>query len=421
MMYTKEKWLEDAKMGTFKCLNCRIGQAIIKNYKEIFKKGITEVDRTALEEMSKNLWDITNLSEENYAKDGLLEKLIVLSKFTNEYNPEKDEKLRKQLLPDEVLLTDLEHCMCLEYLKPIVSALRGFYKDEIYDILQKRRYLINILNKMNELNRRIPKYNYDAAKNTIDRFSSRDEYEKLISSQTAKELKSIFKNYCKFPLSENAIQTPAQCFNTTISEIVQESQPLLKTKQESKQFIERVNHLPKQHAIIMQEYLRNALKNIGITLNSIMELQDMTDQDIAKLLDCKANKIQALRTQKSTNESQDFINLLSRGLFVSENVIRTGYGQKFGNWNDMLKGDILKEAMEDQNKSKSQIINQIRENIHSYIESEENFKKILAKFSNVFEAEEIAIFSSLEECFENLLQKEDAYTLLEVLEKLNNA
>ena len=62
----------------------------------------------------------------------------------------------------------------------------------------------------------------------------------------------------------------------------------------------------------MQEYLRNALKNIGITLNSIMKLQDMTDQDIAKLLDCKANKIQALRTQKSTNESQDFINLLSR-------------------------------------------------------------------------------------------------------------
>ena len=87
----------------------------------------------------------------------------------------------------------------------------------------------------------------------------------------------------------------------------------------------------------------------------------------------------------------------------------------------MLKGDILKEAMEDQNKSKTQIINQIRENIHSYIESEENFKKILEKFSNVFETEEIAIFSSLEECFENLLHKEDAYTLLEVLEKLNNA
>lgn len=64
-------------MGTFKCLNCRIGQTIIKNYKGIFKKGITEIDRTALEEMSKNLWDITNLSEENYAKDGLLVCCIV--------------------------------------------------------------------------------------------------------------------------------------------------------------------------------------------------------------------------------------------------------------------------------------------------------------------------------------------------------
>lgn len=372
--------------------------------------------------MSKNLWDITNLSEENYAKDGLLEKLIVLSRFTYEYDPEKDEKLTEHQMPDEVLLTDLENCMCLEYLKPIISALKGFYNGTNEAILEKRRYLVNILNEMNELNKRIPEYKYDSAKNVISRFSRYNESDDdKVASKIANGLKYIFKNYFTFSLSKNAIQTPAQCFNTTISEIVQESQPLLKTKQESKQFIERVNHLPKQHAIIMQEYLRNALKNIGITLNSIMELQDMTDQDIAKLLDCKANKIQALRTQKSTNESQDFINLLSRGLFVSESVIRTGYGQKFGNWNDMLKGDILKEAMEDQNKSKSQIINQIRENIHSYIESEENFKKILAKFSNVFEAEEIAIFSSLEECFENLLHKEDAYTLLEVLEKLNNA
>lgn len=410
-------------MGTFKCLNCRIGQTIIKNYKGIFKKGITEIDRTALEEMSKNLWDITNLSEENYAKDGLLEKLIVLSRFTYEYDPEKDAKLTEHQMPDEVLLTDLENCMCLEYLKPIISALKGFYNGTNEAILEKRRYLVNILNEMNELNKRIPEYKYDSSKNVINRFANynEDDDNNKSASKIANGLKCIFKNYSTFSLAENAIQTPAQCFNTTISEIVQESQPLLKTKQESKQFIERVNHLPKQYAIIMQEYLRNALKNIGITLNSIMKLQDMTDQDIAKLLDCKANKIQALRTQKSTNESQDFINLLSRGLFVSESVIRTGYGQKFGNWNDMLKGDILKEAMEDQNKSKSQIINQIRENIHSYIESEENFKKILEKFSNVFEAEEIAIFSSLEECFENLLHKEDAYTLLEVLEKLNNA
>lgn len=410
-------------MGTFKCLNCRIGQTIIKNYKGICKKGITEINRTALKKMSKNLWDITNLSEENYAKDGLLEKLIVLSRFTYEYDPEKDEKLTEHQMPDEVLLTDLENCMCLEYLKPIISALKGFYNGTNEAILEKRRYLVNILNEMNELNKRIPEYKYDSSKNVINRFANynEDDDNNKSASKIANGLKCIFKNYSTFSLAENAIQTPAQCFNTTISEIVQESQPLLKTKQESKQFIERVNHLPKQYAIIMQEYLRNALKNIGITLNSIMKLQDMTDQDIAKLLDCKANKIQALRTQKSTNESQDFINLLSRGLFVSESVIRTGYGQKFGNWNDTLKGDILKEAMEDQNKSKSQIINQIRENIHSYIESEENFKKILEKFSNVFEAEEIAIFSSLEECFENLLHKEDAYTLLEVLEKLNNA
>ena len=325
-------------------------------------------------------------------------------------------------MPDKILLTDLENCMCLEYLKPIISALKGFYNGTNEAILEKRRYLVNILNEMNELNKRIPEYKYDSAKNVISRFSSYNESDDdKVASKIANGLKYIFKNYFTFSLSKNAIQTPAQCFNTTISEIVQESQPLLKTKQESKQFIERVNHLPKQYAIIMQEYLKNALKNIGITLNSIMELQDMTEQDVAKLLDCKANKIQALRTQKSTNESQDFINLLSRGLFVSESVIRTGYGQKFGNWNDMLKGDILKEAMEDQNKSKTQIINQIRENIHSYIESEENFKKILEKFSNVFETEEIAIFSSLEECFENLLHKEDAYTLLEVLEKLNNA
>ena len=113
-------------MGTFKCLNCRIGQTIIKNYKGICKKGITEINRTALKKMSKNLWDITNLSEENYAKDGLLEKLIVLSRFTYEYDPEKDAKLTEHQMPDEVLLTDLENCMCLEYLKPIISALRDF-------------------------------------------------------------------------------------------------------------------------------------------------------------------------------------------------------------------------------------------------------------------------------------------------------
>lgn len=58
----------------------------------------------------------------------------------------------------------------------------------------------------------------------------------------------------------------------------------------------------------------------------------------------------------------------------------------------MLKGDILKEAMEDQNKSKSQIINQIRENIHSYIESEENFKKILENFPTYLKQKKLQYF-----------------------------
>ena len=202
-------------------------------------------------------------------------------------------------------------------------------------------------------------------------------------------VQSSVVNLMKQTLTINVAQTAADTIasqietivhshepDVEVSEIVQESQPLLKTKQESKQFIERVNHLPKQYAIIMQEYLRNALKNIGITLNSIMKLQDMTDQDIAKLLDCKANKIQALRTQKSTNESQDFINLLSRGLFVSESVIRTGYGQKFGNWNDMLKGDILKEAMKEKDELKKDTITMLRAAI---LQVEKDDKKVLTQ------------------------------------------
>ena len=212
-------------MGTFKCLNCRIGQTIIKNYKGICKKGITEINRTALKKMSKNLWDITNLSEENYAKDGLLEKLIVLSRFTYEYDPEKDEKLTEHQMPDEVLLTDLENCMCLEYLKPIISALKGFYNGTNEAILEKRRYLVNILNEMNELNKRIPEYKYDSSKNVINRFANynEDDDNNKSASKIANGLKCIFKNYSTFSLAENAIQTPAQCFNTTISEIVQES------------------------------------------------------------------------------------------------------------------------------------------------------------------------------------------------------
>lgn len=409
-------------MGTFKCLNCRIGQTIIKNYKGIFKKGITEINRTALKKMSKNLWDITNLSKENYAKDGSLEKLIVLSRFTYEYDPEKDEKLTEHQMPDEILLTDLENCMCLEYLKPIISALRGFYNGTNDAILEKRRYLVNILNEMNELNKRIPEYKYDSSKNVISRFSSyKGSDNDTVTSRIVKGLKYIYTNYSELSLSKNAIQTPAQCFNITISEITQESQSLQKIELENKQFIERVNNLPKQYAIIVQEYLRNALKNIGKTLSYIMNLQGMTDQDVAKLLDCKANKMQALRTQKSTNENQDFINLLSRGLFVSESVIRTGYGQKFGNWNDMLKGEALTEIKEQLGKSKSETTTYIRKTIRDYIESEDSFQKMLTDFSNFFETEDITVFSSLEECFENLLHKEDAYTLLEVLEKLSKA
>lgn len=160
-------------------------------------------------------------------------------------------------MPDEVLLTDLENCMCLEYLKPIISALKGFYNGTNEAILEKRRYLVNTLNEMNELNKRIPEYKYDSSKNVINRFANynEDDDNNKSASKIANGLKYIFKTTLHFPQLKMQSKLLHSVFNTTISEIVQESQPLLKTKQESKQFIERVNHLPKQYAIIMQEYL----------------------------------------------------------------------------------------------------------------------------------------------------------------------
>lgn len=414
-MYKKELSLEDEQLK--KCLQCETCVSVVANYSNIANIIIKE------EELKE--------SESN--------KEIVFNDFTDEDDCEMIEYISKQLEIEgtaEEKYSALKQLsakgsfegtdFCLGNLKQIISAIYPFYTKseiEMQMFSNKKRYILSIMNASNK--KYVKGYDIDRGNNAIAKFRKDHDEENL-----HEELQYIFdkfiyphkqtnRNYERFECPE-----AREYFNAIICEEAERYSKNI----EIKKFFERIEKLNNSSQKIILEYIHNAPKELGKCLAPIMKKQKMSENDLKHLTEFGISSLQGFKKNKASRiEPKDF-SRLCRALLVSEDVLQKGKGKIYGNWMNLLDKEgieaIQKTARENKmflrevsgiNKSKKFV----REKIKDIIEMEDNeYKELIQNNPALFEAEDYSLGDF--ELYDALLNKDEAYVLLDVLEKLES-
>lgn len=390
--------LELIKKQIKKCLNCRIGVRIIADYRNMI--AITNLN----DESNKEV--IEDMSEDLQIKGNIKEKYEIL------------KRLYSRNFFDET-----ETNICLINLQRIIFAIRDLYRDNNDDdIIFTQNYFSYILSVMDESNKTKLK-NYDDGKSgEALKLLSQSKSCGGLKSEVASGIRYIFNRFCYPKSSESyAINVKDECIRKIFFEYA-DALPDSSIGNNKKEFFQRAKKLSTDLRDILFDYLCYAPKKFGYNLQFIMNKHNMTEQDVATLIGVTASSIQTLKTCNTPKRDKNTIELLCRVLGVSKDVLYKGIGTTYGSWKELFTDENLKEIREKEKlKNKTEAISFVRKQIHRLSTLDEtSFKEMLSEYPEFFAEEEICTCCELEECFDILLHKEDAYALLEILEKRNN-
>lgn len=386
-------YYEFIKKQILLCLNCRIGVEILRNYTEIY--------------------DMENCIEEN------AQGIIVDNSALLEINGDIEYKYRilKQLGSSTKFEEDAD--MCLVNLQRIITALIPFYdfklnKNTFTELRKNRIEILSEMHRINECSKN--KYDNTYGENAlklIKRTKSRDSH----SNEIEKGFSYIFNHFCCTDKSNYIINHKNQCFGILFIEAVNED---LIEKKDKEDFFLEVSKLGDDSKCILLDYLQNAPKQFGYCLELVMKRQEMSEQDIAKLLGKRPSYIQWLIKCNVPNLEKSEIEYLCRVLLVSADVLLKGVGKIYGNWKSLLTRDALKEIQTETNRSRiNETKSYVRENITKIIKmNQKEFEITLNDMEPFFRQEDFSL--SKEECFDGLLNEDEVNTLLEVLKKREN-
>lgn len=347
----------------FQCLNCSIGYTVIYGIKDIYE--IVEAEKRKDKEYQ-------TLLEES--KDSIEE----MSKYL-ELEGDFDSKLKKlKKLCHQEELNNVEDNFCLFNLQRIIYPLRQLYStncsdEEIVERTFGKQSILRCMSEVNKLN--IPKYDSDIDKKVLSYFSKSkftDEYMEYV----AKGIRKIWESY-RFR-AKPKINNKSQCFQQLLIFLKEKDQVKRSHSIEGEEYFEHAEKLKPDYQIIIQNYLAHAPKYIGSNLVRIMQRQNMSEQDIARLTGLRANNIQSLMKSQTTKLRESEIDLICRALLVSKSLLFTGTGDRFGNWKDLfdlkelfdLKGEELmkdEKWIKENYKNKTQFITELRTKIHEII------------------------------------------------------
>ncbi len=501
MKETKSYIIEQAKM----CLNCKIGNPIISEYKHIYalikkenllkeissNKDFSTIVRQNESELLFELFDTFNINgyivnKINKLSNNTLSLKGVLKKYYNELEATiKDKTNNANDIMDTLSLlsnrkisiksmfseeekeiinelsdlleingsiaykyealkklqkpTKLEEYsnLCIKNISKILSVLYNDFPtdDTSLELNAKKDHFVDVIKIMDGINRRtIENYNSKDTKlliNYLTEASNTHKQNGLISIFNV-----IFDNY-SMKATINGNNSQASCFMTLFENYLKKSNEINTLEsQEIKQqelmydFFKRVNNLSKPYQKIIIEYIKYAPKKFGYMLQKIMSLQNMTEQDIINLPCNSQNNdqntkwknvstIQSWKTSDNPRIDNNDLSTLCKVLLVSENVLYHGVGKIYGNWMNLINDNSLDKASKERVKHKiSQIIGM--NNI--------DFNNFLSDNANIFYQEQFPTFDYWKswiykdliyiDIWNSILNKKEAYTLLEVLEKV---
>lgn len=397
------------------CLSCRTGAYVIKQYTE-FKKikhksgcaspksqyCFDETEETLIQELASKL-NIEGNIQEKYAV------LAQLSERTYFNQEEEEAKNRKGI------------CLCM--LQEIILSSEDLYSELTHN---KHLYSKDILVTMNKLNRKNLN-NYDTKK-----IQSTEEklMEPNLTDADKNSLKEsisnyIFSQFCRISSLKFEDRNPesGECLRKVFLDTVNKDRTPEKAEYFKKrtEFFNRLDNLPKNSRDIIHAFIRKAPKKLGGVLQLVMENQNMSSHDVASILGWNASRIESLKKSSKSSLPSDELSNLCNALLISESVLESGEGKKYGNWQSLLNNETVKEfQISKELKTPTEIRKILRTDIKTLIEqSADDFHEMITTNPNLFYEEDFCI-DDIDKCFDLLLHKDEAWTLLEILEEKKN-
>lgn len=418
------------------CLNCRIGYTTIYNFKDLYeivraKQAIEsyrqKITKTKLEKDLQELKTKLEESEEKY-KDLVFEFTESIDELAESLEIEGDIEKKLEILgllcSNEV--SDETDNFCVFNLHEIIYPLRHLYMENAKneDITERPSGKIAILRCMNEINKTChSKYNSADTSEALKLFLKKESTD-ASTEAVANGIRKIWNFYLLNPPTYK-IHNKSECFQQLFDTLRKKDSEHISNTSKANNYFDRKKKLNSEYQIIIDNYIATAPKHMGNNLTRIMQLQNMSEQDIAKLTDLKANKIQSMMRSKTTELNETELTLICRALLISKSLLFTGTGEVYGNWKDIL--ELKNENIENVNemfnqsfKTKTEVTNYLRKNIHELIDvSEDTFNKTITENPQLFNIETLHLYDNETEEYEHLLHPEEAETLLAVCEKLN--
>lgn len=326
---------------------------------------------------------------------------------------EKFDSLKKIYMEDAAVEEEMELGKCTAWLRQSLVEMKHL-KEVVEGWATFRRYpeVRTLLEAMNSVNESFKKYDLEKAKKALKK---------------GKGLEYIMNTYCKNDLSEkvNGHRCDCRIFLKYVDEL--EKNPEVK---EAIRFNARVYALPAKSQEVLWDCLERAPKKWGVCLQMIMDMQEMSANDIAQLIDVGVSTIETwCGCDKPRERDDDKLMLLERALLVSKDVLTKGNGKRYGNWKVLLDDETLRVMRECASSippseiglsrklcKKGDVKNFVRLNINKAISgSEKEYEEAISAMGDAFEAEDISCFDR-NELFSVIRDKDFAYALLETLE-----
>ena len=279
----------------------------------------------------------------------------------------------------------------------------------------------------------------EVGEKALNLYSDRKKREKKMNDVT-KGLLDIFNIFCSgYNRERLEIGRGRVCGAVTFLRIMENIDP--EENAESNGFNKRVHMLSDGLGIVMKEYLQNAPKKVGNTLRAVMGKVGMSQADLYNSLkdcpvfkekyECVRNKEGSIRRDinhfietdmPEEDARKEILPLVCRVLLISEDVLYKGQGKIYGSWSGLLDNEGLAEIGKlTETKGKKERKNIVHKGIANIAQmGEGEFLELVREAPVLFQEEDFNVYEYYE-CFDNLLHKEDAFALLEVLERMEKS
>lgn len=267
-----------------------------------------------------------------------------------------------------------------------------------------------------------------------------EQQEEERATKTYNKFKNILVDYCKNSIGKVSYKycNPIHNKNKSLENCQPKSLQIL--KETNSRLGIKLFRLNNEFRNIAYNYLEKAPKKFNDIISRIIKYQNLKYIDIAELMNDKskdkkkyASSIKGLGKNNSNKLSSDDMEKLKKILLVTDDIIKCGSGEVYGNWNDFLKNQtdpIEKNTLLDyyeettHQATKPKILNDIREliNNETKFEKAKNSSELFCKkyvclytIENEYSHEICYDYDSM---YQNLIYPQDFDTLLSVLEEL---